>query len=72
MELISQLPELNDDGQLIKIHVHVRKLPDNENTLKNDFYIYRDVIFPVEIILSIIFLSLIICLRCLKQQPGYK
>jgi len=38
MELISKLPELNDDGQLIKtIHVHVRKLLDNENTLKMVF-----------------------------------
>ena len=52
------------------IHVQVTKLIDNDNTLKkNDFYIYRDVIFSVEIMLAITFLSLIIRLLRPTRQP---
>jgi hypothetical protein len=34
MELISKLPELNNDGQLKAIYIYVIKLLDNENTLR--------------------------------------
>jgi hypothetical protein len=37
MELISKLPEINNDGQLKARHIYVTKSPDNENILRKLF-----------------------------------